>query len=586
MKWLNGYRIRLMLIGCVVTVVLSGGSVTAELIWKQKAYMPTTRYAHSTSVVGGKIYAIGGWNPNWSTLVRVDEYDPTTDTWTKKADMPTARGCTSTCVVNGKIYVIDGEKGNQPISIVEVYDPATDTWAEQNELPTKRWWLSTSVVDGIIYVIGGNAGPGGGWNHLGTVEAYDPSTDTWTRKADMPTKRSFSSTCVVDGKIYVIGGGAPGKSAVEAYDPETDTWTRKAPMPTARYSLGTSVVGGKIYAIGGWWFSASVPLYSAVEVYDPETDTWTKVVDIPVPTAGLSTSVVDGNIYVIGGALTIHNGTFVNTSAVYASDVIVDFNGDGIVNSADMCIMVDHWGENYSLCDIGPTPFGDGIVDVEDLKVLAEHIEPEVRDLALIAHWKLDEEVGNTAYDSIGSYDSILHGEPLWQPDGGKVGGALQFDGIDDYVETPFIRSPADGSLSVFAWIKGAAPVQVIISQIDGTRDAGSAWLCTDPSDGRLITRLMHPPFSPLESESVITDGLWHHVGVVYDLDGLCRFLYLDGAEVAKDISPVAAIGSDGGLYIGAGKDLEPGSLFGGLIDDVRIYDVALSAEEIAALAQ
>ena len=53
---------------------------------------------------------------------------------------------------------------------------------------------------------------------------------------------------------------------------------------------------------------------------------------------------------------------------------LVDFNGDGIVDAGDMCIMVDHWGENYSLCDIGPTPFGDGIVDVEDLKVLAEHL--------------------------------------------------------------------------------------------------------------------------------------------------------------------------------------------------------------------
>jgi hypothetical protein len=55
-------------------------------------------------------------------------------------------------------------------------------------------------------------------------------------------------------------------------------------------------------------------------------------------------------------------------------DPIVDFNGDRIVDADDMCIMVDHWGENYPLCDIGPTPFGDGIVEVEDLIVLAEHL--------------------------------------------------------------------------------------------------------------------------------------------------------------------------------------------------------------------
>ncbi|MFC1634414.1 hypothetical protein ACFL5Z_06190 [Planctomycetota bacterium] len=53
---------------------------------------------------------------------------------------------------------------------------------------------------------------------------------------------------------------------------------------------------------------------------------------------------------------------------------IVDLNADGIVDSADMVIMVDHWGTDYSLCDIGPMPWGDGVVDVEDLIVLAEHL--------------------------------------------------------------------------------------------------------------------------------------------------------------------------------------------------------------------
>ena len=56
---------------------------------------------------------------------------------------------------------------------------------------------------------------------------------------------------------------------------------------------------------------------------------------------------------------------------------IVDLNGDGIADSADMCIMVDHWGTDNSLCDIGPMPWGDGIVDVEDLIVLAEHLFEE-----------------------------------------------------------------------------------------------------------------------------------------------------------------------------------------------------------------
>jgi hypothetical protein len=57
---------------------------------------------------------------------------------------------------------------------------------------------------------------------------------------------------------------------------------------------------------------------------------------------------------------------------------IVDLNSDGIVDAADMCIMVDHWGTDEPLCDIGPMPWGDGIVDVQDLIVLAEHLFEEI----------------------------------------------------------------------------------------------------------------------------------------------------------------------------------------------------------------
>jgi Tol biopolymer transport system component len=57
---------------------------------------------------------------------------------------------------------------------------------------------------------------------------------------------------------------------------------------------------------------------------------------------------------------------------------IVDLNSDGIVDSADMCIIVDYWGTDEPLCDIGPMPWGDGIVDVQDLIVLAEHLFEEV----------------------------------------------------------------------------------------------------------------------------------------------------------------------------------------------------------------
>jgi hypothetical protein len=257
---------------------------------------------------------------------------------------------------------------------------------------------------------------------------------------------------------------------------------------------------------------------------------------------------------------------------------ILDFNSDGIVNVEDIVIITEHWGENYSLCDIGPTPLGDGIVDIQDLVVLTEHIEPI--DRTLIAHWALDEAEGIVASDSVGNNDGYVMGDPVWAPDGGQVDGAIYLDGIDDVIIAGPVLNPSHGPFSVFAWIICVAPGQAVISQ-----QGGANWLSTDPLEGYLMTEVKGPGRSsgPLLSETVITDGQWHCIGLVWD--GTHRTLYVDGVVVAED-TQANLEGSDNGLYIGTGKAMTPGTYFSGMIDDIRIYDAALSAEEIAALAQ
>jgi N-acetylneuraminic acid mutarotase len=240
--------------------------------WEKRADMPTRRNDLSTSAVNGKIYAIGGgcWDGN-ST---VEEYDPATDTWTEKAHMPTARWGLSTSVVDGKIYAIGGGRGTWPnvvsFSTVEVYDPAQDIWTKRSDMPTARCYLSTSSIDGKIYAIGGFSGLGGNWGPLSVVEEYDPATDTWTKKEDMPDPRGVAAASVVNGQIYSIGGAINFRSAlptVEIYDPVADRWKKGADMPTARRWLSASEVNGRIYAIGG--STASNAVLATVEEYTP-----------------------------------------------------------------------------------------------------------------------------------------------------------------------------------------------------------------------------------------------------------------------------------------------------------------------------
>ena len=146
----------------------------------------------------------------------------------------------------------------------------------------------------------------------------------------------------------------------------------------------------------------------------------------------------------------------------------------------------------------------------------------------------------------------------------------MQLDGIDDYVSTPFVLNPADGKFSVLAWAKGGAPGQVVISQTDGLN-----WLCADLLEANLMTELKGTGLDATEllSQTVITDGNWHRIGLVWD--GSHRTLYVDDVEVAKDSQPNFQY-SVGGLYIGTGKAMEPGFFWSGLIDDVRIYNRAV----------
>jgi hypothetical protein len=119
----------------------------------------------------------------------------------------------------------------------------------------------------------------------------------------------------------------------------------------------------------------------------------------------------------------------------------------------------------------------------------------------------------------------------------------------------------------VFAWVKGGAPGQVILSQAGGAN-----WLMASSPDGVLMTDLKSAgrQGNGLTSAAVVTDGNWHRVGLVWD--GSNRILYVDDIEVAKDTQPNLP-SSTGNLSIGAGSTMAPASFWKGLIDDVRIYN-------------
>ena len=323
-----------ILILCAL-LVTNVTNLAAEENWTRKADMPTQRSSFDTCIVNGKIYAIGGAIDGFGNLSvsTVEMYDPKTDTWERKADMPTPRSGVSTSVVNGKIYAIGGLElkkfeidvilNDEPRKVkrrelkelptVEMYDPITDTWTQKANMPTPRNTV-TCVVDGKIYAIGGTA-----FNNikkkkpwrLDTVEVYDPTTDTWAKAKEMNHARDGAAISVVDGKIYIMGGTGwpqlpnhpgPYLSSVEMFNPKTNQWRDIGEMSEPKSGHSASAINGKIYVIGGGFRGNGLYIYlSTVEIYDPEADLWTQEPDMPMSKLGHTAEVINGEIYFFGG---------------------------------------------------------------------------------------------------------------------------------------------------------------------------------------------------------------------------------------------------------------------------------------------
>jgi len=221
----------------------------------------------------------------------------TEDSWTSKAPMQVARSDLGVAAVNGKIYAIGGntENGHVPntsendykalgwiVATNEEYDPATDTWTFKKPMPTPRCNFGIAVYQNKIYCIGGITNRiGDEISFTGVNDVYDPATDTWETKTPMPNATSAQAN-VVDGKIYLIGGGSNG-TLNQAYDPATDSWTIKEPMPVAigidnpppntLSTLVSALVDDKIYMMS---FSVTLSLNwkAKIEIYNPTNDTW------------------------------------------------------------------------------------------------------------------------------------------------------------------------------------------------------------------------------------------------------------------------------------------------------------------------
>ncbi len=200
----------------------------------------------------------------------------------------------------------------------------------------------------------------------------------------------------------------------------------------------------------------------------------------------------------------------------------------------------------------------------------------------LVAWWKLDEASGRQAADSSGhGYHGTLVGEPKWQPQSGVVGGALELAGDGQYVAIAEKKAfDLNERMTVAAWIKVNKfdkKWQTIVAKGD------TSWRIARDRDGECVQFAFNaiPKEQLIKGKIPVNDGKWHHVAGVYD--GQKMHLYVDGRLDGSAVTTTNIPTSDEPVCIGENSQAK-GRFWNGLIDDVRVYDRALSVDEIAVL--
>jgi hypothetical protein len=273
--------------------------------WTIRTDMLTTRTNVAVATVKNAagqsiVYAIGGRNPNGVPLKTVSAYNVATNTWTFRRALPVALAWTNgAAVINGKIYVSGGFSdylAEHLSNALYMYDPATNTWTRKHDMPSV-----SGPYDDPLYV--GAQGVTGVINgQLYVITTCYTSDAPWP---DMP-----ESSCYENGKL--VG------PAFFRYNPVSDRWLALS-SPSSAFADTTmlspfvgGVTGGKFYVFGTSWFDQ---ISGRLAAYDPATNRWTRKNALGLARPGAAAAALGGRLYVIGG--TRHNAGILDKTIAY-----------------------------------------------------------------------------------------------------------------------------------------------------------------------------------------------------------------------------------------------------------------------------
>jgi len=227
----------------------------------------------------------------------------------------------------------------------------------------------------------------------------------------------------------------------------------------------------------------------------------------------------------------------------------------------------------------------DCLVDYKELELMAESwlkaTDPATGNL--VGWWKMDDGTGaSTAQDSsiYGNHGTLIAMNPASDWVTGRIGGALHFDGIDDYVDCANdVSLQITGTdISLAAWVKYETAVDdsaIAMKTSTVEWDDGYGLYADTDAVNFYVTH-----YSIRATKSFTADDQWHHVVGTYD--GSNVRVWVDGVEGTPFSYTSSISNADNSLQIGRGASNSYN--FSGALDDVRLYNVALTDTDILGL--
>jgi N-acetylneuraminic acid mutarotase len=475
---------------------------------------------------------------HWEDVpVPVGPSAPADTAWKTKAALPAYRQQHTSALINGKVYVFGGSDatGATYSKTTYCYDPATNAWTTKADMPQTTYSVvGAGVINGMMYLAGGYRNGGYPAGVSSALTRYNPQTDQWTTLAPMPAAVAEGSdvSSVVNGLLYAVGGYNSGsKNTLYCYDPATNAWTTKAAMPVAIDNPASASLGGKLYVTAG---TASTGNVKTLYQYDPAANSWSAKADMPVALTTTQLVAIKNKLYALGGGGS--NGS--QPTDVYEYDsvanswssrpdmVLTSGRVNGTASSLDdttIILIGGSAGTTVQSFNLGGT----------STTAPAVNEDPIPYDSPLV-YWKMDDAVGSTsATDYSGNdYNTSLRTDFASTPPtfgaigvGGTPAVNMTPSGIGLYSQVPVSLW---NEFTMEGWFVaktgGTCTIAGLgVSTTYTTGDGASlSWDGTSTLQFVMNNALV-------SSTSLAADNAWHHVAVVRSKTAGTVKLYIDG---------------------------------------------------------